>query len=200
RARRPYGSTLAKTGTRFMQDAADVRSLDALRDFHTSMCVFRADAMESLASIELAIRKAQDWLAEQAQFWQRAIRASEEEVFQAKQELAMRKFPGVSGRPPDTTVQEENLRKAKAKLAHAQEKLEITRKWVTKFPVQVSESYAGPGRQLLATLESDLPKGLAMLERRVIALEEYLALKAPPAPNDVSAPPPPPPVLPETPV
>jgi len=183
-----------------MQDAADVRSLDALRDFHTSMCVYRTDAMEALASIELTIRRAQDWLAEQTQFWQRAIRASEEEVFQAKQELGMRKFPGWSGRPPDTTVQEENLRKAKAKLAHAQEKLEITRRWAIKFPNQVSEAYEGPGRQLMATLESDLPRGLAMLERRIVALEEYIALKAPPAPKDVSAPPPPPPVVPETPV
>ena len=183
-----------------MQDAADVRSLEALRDMHTSMCVFRTDAMESLSSIELAIRRAQDWIAEQSQFWQRAIRACEDEVFQAKMELSQRKYPGYSGRPPDTTVQEENLRKAKAKLAHAQEKLEITRKWAIKFPNQVSEAYEEPGRQLMATLESDLPKGLAMLERRVIALEEYIALKAPPAPKDVAAPPPPPPAMPEAPV
>jgi hypothetical protein len=170
-----------------MAEAADVRSLDALRDFHAALCVFRTDAIEALSSIVLSIRRAQDWMAEQSQFWQRAIRACEEEIFQAKQELAQRKFPGWSGRPPDTTVQEENLRKAKAKLAYAQEKLEVTRRWMTRFPVQVSEAYEGPSRALAATLETDLPRGLAMLERRVVALEEYLALKAPPAPTDVNA-------------
>jgi hypothetical protein len=170
-----------------MAQSADVRSLEALQDFHAALCVFRTDAMESLSSVELNIRRAVDWMAEQSNFWQRAIKAADEEVFQAKQELSMRKFPGWSGRPPDTTVQEENLRKARAKLAYAQEKLEVTRRWMTKFPAQVSEAYEGPSRHLGATLETDLPRGLAMLERRIVALEEYLALKAPPAPTDVNA-------------
>jgi hypothetical protein len=126
-------------------------------------------------------------MGEQMSFWQRAIRQCEDEVFQAKQELSMKKFPCWDSKPPDTTVQEENLRKAQAKLKYAQDKLETTRKWTQKFPMLVSEAYDGASRQLQATLESDLPRGLALLERRIDAAEKYVSLKAPSGPRDPAA-------------
>jgi hypothetical protein len=52
--------------------------------------------------------------------------------------------------------------------------------------------YEGPARQLGALLETELPRGLALLERRVVALEQYAALappETPPEPAAVEAPP-----------
>ena len=183
-----------------MTQAAEVRSIPALHEFREAFATFGEEVREALSAAEMEIRRSLNQMEEQLKHWQAMVFKCERDVATAKIELNRKKIERVFGRKPDITEQEENLRKAKAKLAHAQEKLEICRKWAIKFPNQVSEAYEGPGRQLMATLESDLPKGLAMLERRVIALEEYIALKAPPAPRDVSAPPPPPPVLPETPV
>jgi hypothetical protein len=159
-----------------MINAADVRSFEALQDLHAQVCKFRLAAQDSLAAVDLTLRRANDFIHERIQFWQRAIRTCEEEVFQAKQELNMRKFPGFDGRPPDTTVQEENLKKAQMRLRHATEKLEISRRWMAKFPNMVSEVYDGPSKQLSATLEAELPRGIALLERRLQSLEAYAAL------------------------
>ncbi len=165
-----------------MNEAADVRSIEALREMHAAVCKFRTDAQDGLASAELSIRRAGDYLVEKLQFWQAAVRKCEEEVFQAKQELKQRQYVGYDGRVPDCTVQEQNLKRAQGRLRYAQDKVEVVRKWMTKLPNQVSEVYNGPARRLGATLEGQLPRGLAMLERRIMALEAYTALTAPATP------------------
>ena len=168
--------------------AADVRSIETLHELRAEVCKFRTAAQDSLASVEMTIRRAYDWLAEQADFWKRAIRGCEEEVFQAKQELSMRKFPRWDGRIPDCTVQEENLKRAQAKLRHAQEKAEVVKRWSMKLPTMVSEVWDSPSKHLGATLEAELPRGIALLERRIQSLEAYAAI-APPS-GTVDAPPP----------
>jgi hypothetical protein len=169
-----------------LNNAADVRSIEALREMHATVCKFRTDAQDGLLSGDLSIRRANDYLVEKLRFWQAAIRKCEEEVFQAKQELKQRQYVGYDGRVPDTTVQEENLKRAQGRLRYAQEKVETVRRWMTKLPNQVSEVYEGPARHLGATLESELPRALALLERRIMALEAYTALTAPQAPAPVS--------------
>src|SRR5262249_50172948 len=116
----------------------------------------------------------------------------EDEVFQAKQELKQRQYVGFDGRVPDCTVQEDNLKRAQGRLRYAQEKVQTVRKWMAKLPNEVSEIYEGPARHLGATLEGELPRGLALLERRIMALEAYTSM-APPtsgpiAPADTAAP------------
>src|SRR5262245_8022298 len=165
--------------------AADVKSIEALQDLHAAVTKFRTDAQDAISQVDLTVRRAHDYLSDQLKFWQAAIRTSEEEVFQAKQELAQRKYVGFDGREPDTTVQEANLRRAQAKLQYAHDKVAMVRQWQRKLPHAVSETWDPPGRQLAAILEAELPRGLALLERRIVSLEQYAAL-APP--SSVSAP------------
>jgi len=172
-----------------MSSQADVRSIDDLRDLHARVCKFRTDAQDALASVDMTVRRAGDFLADKVQFWQRAIRACEDEVFQAKQELKQRQYVGFDGRVPDCTVQEENLKRAQGKLRFAQEKAEVVRRWMAKLPNQVSEVYEGPAKQLAATIEGELPRALAVLERRIIALEQYAAIMAPHTPREPTTPP-----------
>jgi hypothetical protein len=166
-----------------MNPAADVRSLDVLKDWHAALCQFRTEALDALAACDLEIRRAADWLADQRDHWRQMIREAEDEVTQAKAELAARRFPDFSGRMPDTSVQQKALRAAEAKRDFAEEMAERCRRWIQKLPHAVSESYEGPARQLSGLLEGELPRGLALLERRIDALDAYLNVQAPAAPK-----------------
>ena len=99
-----------------MGPGADVRSIPALRDWLVAVTTYSSEVSESLSGIQIEIRRGFEWLSEQLTLWQRAVRTCEEEVVQAKAELAARKFPGWDGKMPDTTIQERNLRRAKARL------------------------------------------------------------------------------------
>jgi hypothetical protein len=178
-----------------MADSADVRSIDALREWYATLIAYGENLAEALAGVEMEIRRGADWLHDQLGLWQRAVRECEEEVVQAKAELAARKFPDWSGRNPDTTVQEKVLRQAKARLEHAEEQVQKVRSWIARLPKAVDETYSGPARRLGNFLEVELPKGLAVLDRRIAALESYAGLRPDYAPgptlSSVQAAPPP---------
>jgi hypothetical protein len=156
---------------------ADVRSIDALRDWHAALADYADTLAEALAGVALEIRRAHDWVGEQLTRWQRAVRECEDDVTRAKAELSQRKFPNWDGREPDCTVQEKNLRLAKARLQHAEDQVLKCRQWIARMPKMVDEVYTGPSRRLGNMLEADLPKGLAELDRRLAALELYAGLR-----------------------
>jgi hypothetical protein len=179
---------------------ADVRSIDALREWHAALATYSAGLADALAGVDMEIRRAHDWLGEQLSRWQNAVRECEEEVVQAKAELSARKFPGWDGREPDTTVQEKAVRKAKAKKEHAEDQVALVRSWMARLPKLVDEAYTGPSRRLGNMLEADLPKALAALVRQVGALDSYAGVRPDFAPGpSLSAPAPPGPTSPPKP-
>jgi chromosome segregation ATPase len=156
---------------------ADVRSIDAVRDWHATLANYADSLSEALAGVEMEIRRAYEWLDEQLALWQQAIRDSEEEVTRAKAELAQRKFKTWDDRDPDCTVQERALRRAKARLEHAEEQVETVRRWIGRLPKIIDETYRGAGRRLQNFLEDELPKGQMDLARRIASLEVYAGLR-----------------------
>jgi hypothetical protein len=170
--------------------AADVRSIDAVIEWRADLTNYGDLLAEAMAGVDLEIRRAAEWLEEQLTKWRRAIRDCEEEVVRAKAELAQRKFPTWDGREPDCTVQEKNLRLAKARLEHAEEKVETVRRWIGRLPKMIDEMFTGPSRRLKGMLEADLPNALAELARRIASLESYAGLRPDyaPGPGTITAP------------
>jgi hypothetical protein len=168
-----------------MDPGADVRSIPALRDWLGDVLTYKHNAEETLAGVALELRRAADWIHQQEILWKHAVRECEEEVVQAKAELAARKFPGWDGRMPDTTVQEKNLRRTQARLEHATEKAAKCRAWAGRLPKMIEETYSGAARRLNLLLEGEVTRSAADLARRIEALEAYAELRPDfaPAPN-----------------
>ena len=160
-----------------MNAGAGVTSLAVLHDWYAALAEFRTEAQDALTALSLALQRAKAWLGEQQQVWQRQIRACEEEITQAQTELRTRQIPNSFGDTVDCTVQEKNLRRAKARLEEAEDRLAAVRRWMLRLPREICDSYAGPVGQLAAFLDGDLPSGLALLTRQLTALEQYAAAR-----------------------
>jgi chromosome segregation ATPase len=152
--------------------SAQVQSLDRLLDFQASLATYTHHAKEALSSIEMEIRRMQDWLEERQAAWHAEVRRAEEEVFKAKQELARRRLMRVGDRPADTTEQEIALAKAMQRLHHAEEKLAACRRWLRDLPQEIAE-YQGRAVNYQTILESDVPRMSAFLDRKMDLLEAY---------------------------
>ena len=170
-----------------MADRADVRSIAAVIDWHASLTTYGEMLDESMAGVDLEIRRIYEWLNEQLARWQRAVRDCEEEVTRAKGELRNRKFPTWDGREPDCTVQEKALKLAKARQEHAEEKVETVRQWLGRLPKLIDETFTGPSRRLRSMLEAELPVALVELTRRVESLESYAGLRPDYAPGPTTS-------------
>jgi hypothetical protein len=159
-----------------MNPGAGVTSLAALTEWYAALAEFGTEAQNALVSLALSLQRAHDWLGEQQQHWKRQIRECEDDVTQAKAELVNRQYIDFSDNHPDTTVQEENLRLAKARLEFAEERLEAARRWMKQLPLEIRDTYDGPARQFTFFLEGELPRGLAQLADQLTALEQYVNL------------------------
>jgi DNA repair exonuclease SbcCD ATPase subunit len=153
--------------------SAQVHSIAALKEFREGLCDFRQDAKEALCTTELAVRHFQDWLEDQQRHWRNEVRVCEELVVRAKMELEQRKYSHADRR--GYTEQELALRKATARLEYARDKVEKVAHWRNVLPRAILE-YQGPARQLGGMLDADLVRGLALLERKIEALEAYVAI------------------------
>src|SRR2546430_16943296 len=100
--------------------SADVKSVQRLADFQSALQTFADRGKDAMSSNAMEIRRSLDWLESQLQMWKGEIRRAEDAVVTAKNELARKKMMRISDRPPDTTDQEKALRKAQARLAHAE--------------------------------------------------------------------------------
>ncbi len=164
-----------------MDQGADVRSVPALHEFREAFATFGEQVREALSAAEMEIRRTLNHLEEQLKRWQGFVVKCEREVATAKIELNRKKIERViGGRKPDITEQEENLRKAKARLQMAEEKVAKCRRWLSQLPRHILE-YEGPGRQLAGIIDTEVPKTLALLDRKLSALEGYLQIAPPSA-------------------
>jgi hypothetical protein len=159
-----------------MDAGAQVSEITALRDWLAALSQYRTEANNTLAGVELELRHGLDWVEQQGWQWSKAVREYEEDVVQAKAALAAKKFPNWDGKMPDTTVEERNLRRAEARLEHAQDQVRRCKAWVSKLPKHIDEMYTGPARRLGGVLEAELPAVMAHLDRRIGALEQYAGM------------------------
>src|SRR5437773_3006294 len=148
-----------------MSQGAQVRSVDAIRDFLAALQQFREDGQEALCSADLEIRRMQDWLGEQLKSWTKEVRDCEEDLIQAKNELVRRQTIYVGDKPPDCTEQKKRVKMCQARLEYAEEKVAATRRWIPELGRQIDEYYA-PARQLAGFLDSNLQSAFAVLERK----------------------------------
>src|ERR1700677_3979818 len=112
-----------------MSESAKISAIDAINDLRVALICFGEEATEALTAAEAEIRRTEEWVEDQLKYWQQEVRHGEDEVFQAKTELTRRKMMSFGDRPVDTTDQELALRRARARLEHAEDQVEISRRW-----------------------------------------------------------------------
>ena len=165
---------------------ARVRSLDALNTWRSSLIVFQTKARRGVAQVTDEVKRLRQWLElEQRAHWESEIKKRSRKVDQAGQELLTARNSTMRG---TLMVQEQALRKAKAALAEAEDKLRRTKRWCQDYD-RVVQPLLKKLENLHYYLEHDLPKAVHLMEQLTRALEGYREItldassSAPPTPN-----------------
>lgn len=152
-----------------MQEAR-VRSLEALTSWRSSLIVFQTKARRGVAQILDETKRMRQWLETvQRPHWEMEIKKRSRKLDQANQELITARFSTLRA---TLMVQEQAVRKAKAALAEAEDKLRKTKRWCQEYD-RVVGPLAKKLENLHYYLEHDLPKGIHLMEQLVRALEGY---------------------------
>jgi hypothetical protein len=152
-----------------MADQAKVTSLDALENFRASLIVFLTKARRSIDEVRDAVRRTRQWLEhDQKIHWEAQIRVRRRALDQATQEL----FSARLSEFVDKTPRQQAMRKAKAALEEAEEKLRNTKKWNQNFDA-AADPLTKRLESLRQFLDDDMPKGVNFLDQAQRTLDAY---------------------------
>jgi hypothetical protein len=167
--------------------AAQVQSTTAISDFRSAMCTFCVEARQAVAAIEMEARRALEYIIQdQAQYWHVEVRRGRDKVQQCKIEIHnARTFKKIANYTPSCIEEKKELAKAERRLQIAEAKVEAVRHWGRAAEQEFREFQARLG-QFTGTLDGELPKAVALLERFLSSLDRYLAVAAPQAVRESS--------------
>jgi exonuclease VII large subunit len=160
-----------------MSPRANVRSLDAIREFRPSVRRFEDDVMSALSMLRTELNRTLQWLDHDCPaYWQQQIRNGYDNVNEARTTLSRKSMMTVAGHRSDCIDEKKALAKAKQNLEFAQQKLQLCRQWSIKAHRAADEYTARIGRAE-QSLGQGIPRLMALLERMVLALESYASVE-----------------------
>ena len=165
-----------------MSRAANVLSLQALKDFRVAMANFGEEARNSLGGVDMELRRMRDWLErDQLGYWQMQIKRRSQDLQQARADLHRRQLSQQGSDAVSDADQKEAVREAQKRLRIAEEKLALVKRLIPQLQHAIDE-YHSHSQPLGDHISGGFEKSMATLEKMILAIESYLALKAPTAP------------------
>ena len=166
-----------------MSRAANVLSVQTLRDFKNVMINFAEEGRNALSGVDMELKRMRDWLQrDQLGYWQAQVKRRNEELMQARSDLHRRKITQQGSDAVSDSEQKEALREAQRRLRVAEEKVALIKRLIPVLERAVAE-YHSHSQPLGDHLAGGFERSLATLERMITALDAYLATAVPTAPR-----------------
>lgn len=157
-----------------MSTQADVKSVDTLAFVRAALVAYAHDSGQALADIEIEGQRGIDFITvDRAGYWKAEIRRAAEAVNQAIKDLEYcRAYKKVGDNTPSCIEEKKELEKARKRLARAEEKAELVRRWTPVVLQQFREACVRLVR-FREVLDVDCPRAIAALDRKIKALDDY---------------------------
>jgi hypothetical protein len=163
-----------------MSQFARVTSIDALRDFRAALLEFSETGRSALGEAQSDVQRTVWWVQHEIkEHWQRELKQRSNKLAEARTDLSRAQMQKKSD-----VMERKAVQLAVRRVEESEEKLRQIKKWNTEFERQ-QLLFRGQCSQLSGTLDGELPKIVAWMERMIERLQQYVALQAP-----LTAPPP----------
>ena len=170
-----------------MSQQARITSTDALDAFRASLVIFVTKAREAVDTSRDRVRRTRQWLQnDQRMHWEGTIRRRQRALDQAVQELYSARLTKMAA---TITIREAVVRKAKAAVEEAHQKLRNVKKWGQTFD-GVADPLVKKLDGFREFLDHEMPDAITFLYRAREILDAYAERNAPvekPAPSAADA-------------
>ena len=161
-----------------MTNQVRVTSIDALEALRSALIIFLTKSRRSLDDARDDARRTRQWIQHDQRFhWEGQVRQRQKKLDQVEQELLSAKLSGLR----DNLVFQQNaVRKAKAALVEAEQKLRAVKRWARDFD-NAADPLLKRLEGLRQYLDFELPDAIAYLVQAQRTLDAYTEGPAPEA-------------------
>lgn len=162
--------------------SANIRNIEAVREFRASLIVFMDEALAAVDSMALDAQRALAWIEQdRPHYWEAQTRRAFDHVGAARTAYETCRLRTVAGRRSSCIEEKQAFEKAKRRLEFCHEQKERIQRWAVKTLREADEFRTRLSR-MRRLLESDVPKAIALLQETAEILESYADL--PPSSSD----------------
>lgn len=161
--------------------SANVRDIDAIRDFRARLLHFAEELEAALQSLHLEVQRAFEWIdQERPYYWVNQSRRAYDQVASARTTYETCRMRTVAGHRSACIEEKVAYDRARRRLEHCQQQVEQVRKWAMKIHHDADE-FRGRLASLRRLVDSDIPRAIASLDRTTTILEQYAEIQRPSA-------------------
>lgn len=158
---------------------ANVRNVDAIKEFRAALLVFIEDASLALQTLSMELQKSYEWIEhERPQYWSMQLKRGFDLVDQTRSAYNSCRMRTVAGHRPACLEEKQAMERAKRRLEHCQYQIKAVKHVANKLR-QEADEFRGRLSRLLTMTEVDLPKASALLEKTIETLEQYAEISRP---------------------
>jgi len=162
-----------------MSDSANVKSIDAVRQFAAAVVQFREEAKICVTRLEMEIGRVIGWLErDRPGFWKREAEHCDRRYAESRVMLHKCRMRRVGDFRPTCFEEQKMVHHCKQQLEFARKQLGVIRHWSITAR-QEADEYFGRATQLVQTLERDLPRLIALLQQSIDRLDSYNKVQLP---------------------
>ena len=155
-----------------MSEAANVRSINAIRDFRAAIIEFAQTSGTALGESQSDVQRTIWWLQqEKLAQWQRELKNRNKKLAEAKSALEQKEIQKVS-----TVLEKRQVTQWQARVAEAEDKIVKVKRWVRELERELIK-FKAQSQRLGRTLDGEVPQVIAKIDRMLDSLEAYLHLR-----------------------
>jgi len=154
---------------------ARVQSSEVLVALRGGIVAFRERALAAIGSLRQETQRTIRWLEqEQPHYWQHQERIGYDHVASCRVAYETCRLRTIAKHRSACIEEQVALRRAKARMEHVQQQIEVVRRWSIQAADQSNEFF-GKLNPLERMLEHDVVQMIAALESMVLSIEAYAA-------------------------
>lgn len=161
-----------------MRHAADVRSIDALREFRADLVEYQGTLRQAVELLTVEVARGIGWFEEQMTYWPAETRKASDNLAEAR--AALSRCMLTKGKERESACDDERqvFERAKARLSFAEQQIRVTKQWYAQVRHETDE-FRNRVTRLLTLTDGDLPRALAALDAISQSLDKYTGQTVP---------------------
>lgn len=154
--------------------SAKVISIDALREFRAALIDFADTGRGALGEAISDVQRTAWWIEhDMRDHWQRELKSRQNKLSEAKTDLARAQMQQKSD-----VIERKAVLAATRRVEEAEDKLRAIKRWVVAMERE-KMLFRGQCAQMSGSIDGELPKTIAWMERMIDSLQQYVSLQAP---------------------
>ncbi|MDB4638054.1 MAG: hypothetical protein P8M30_02195 [Planctomycetaceae bacterium] len=167
-----------------MGESANITSVEAIANFQAGLRTQRDRASQVLDTYKREMHRVVQWFEGDLPLaWKQELQRRYEQMSEARTEYESCKLRTVAGQRSSCFDEKKKFERAKKRLQEGERKVENVKTWSRKYAEEAEECRGRLGK-FQGVLDNDLEKSLALLERTIQSLENYLGRSVSPADSE----------------